>query len=234
VTLIRPRRLLLAALILGLCVPPSLAGPVTISGRFGSLQVPARSLQELGWERVVRQQYDFSCGSAAVATLLSFHYDRPTTEGQVFERMIRAGNAEQIQRQGFSMLDMKRYLDEQGLDADGFRIALDDFIAIGVPAITMVDTAGYKHFVVVKGVNDDSVLVGDPAAGTLVVPKAQFDALWNGTVLGARAEMEIAQRHFNHERDWAVRPDSPLAQGVNRTGIGSSLLTLPAPNELGR
>ncbi|MDI5891730.1 C39 family peptidase [Halomonas rhizosphaerae] len=210
------------------------AGQVAIANRFGSFQVEAKSLQEKGWDRVIRQQYDFSCGSASVATLLTFHYQRQTTEAEVFESMIRAGDAEQIQRHGFSMLDMKRYLDAQGLNADGFRISLDDFIRIGVPAITMVDTGGYKHFVVVKGIDADNILVGDPAAGTQVVPREHFESLWNGTVLGAREEIEIARNHFNHEQDWAVRPDSPLARGVNRSSIGASLLTLPARNEMGR
>lgn len=210
------------------------AGQVAIANRFGSFQVEAKSLQEKSWDRVIRQQYDFSCGSASVATLLTFHYQRETTEAEAFESMIRAGDAEQIQRHGFSMLDMKRYLDAQGLNADGFRISLDDFIRIGVPAITMVDTGGYKHFVVVKGIDDDYILVGDPAAGTQVVPREHFETLWNGTVLGAREEIEIARNHFNHEQDWAVRPDSPLARGVNRSSIGASLLTLPARNEMGR
>lgn len=210
------------------------AGQVTIFNRFGSFQVEAQSLQEKGWDRVVRQQYDFSCGSASVATLLTFHYQRETSEAEVFESMIRAGDAEQIQRHGFSMLDMKRYLDAQGLNSDGFRISLDDFIRIGVPAITMVNTAGYKHFVVVKGVDADNILVGDPAAGTQVVPKDHFESLWDGTVLGVREEIEIARKNFNNEQDWAVRPDSPLSVGVNRSSLGASLLTLPARNEMGR
>lgn len=230
-------RILTALLVAaGLTLGPMMAhaGPVTIAGSFGRFQVEAKSLQELGWDRVVRQQYDFSCGSAAVATLLTYHYDRDTSEAEVFEWMIRAGDAEQIQRHGFSMLDMKRYLDRQGLNSDGFRISLEDFVRIGVPAITMVDTAGYKHFVVVKGIDERHVLVGDPAAGTVVVPKENFEHLWNGTVLGARAELEVAQQNFNHEQDWAVRPASPVEQGVHRSSIGASLLTLPGRNEMGR
>lgn len=211
-----------------------IAGQVTIVNRFGNFQVEAESLQEKGWDRVIKQEYDFSCGSAAVATLLTYHYQRNTTEAEVFETMIRAGDAEKIQRHGFSMLDMKRYLDGSGLNADGFRISLDDFIRIGIPAITMVNTGGYKHFVVVKGIDDDNILVGDPAAGTLVVPREQFEQLWSGMVLGARAEIEVARQHFNHDQDWAVRPESPLSRGVNRSSLGASLLTLPAYNELGR
>lgn len=233
----RVRRLSAALLLIGTTLAAAQAagsGQVTIASHFGTFQVAASSLQEIGWKRVVPQQYDFSCGSASVATLLTFHYQRPTTEAEVFEWMIRAGDAEQIQQHGFSMLDMKRYLDHRGLDSDGFRISLEDFIRIGVPAITMVDTAGYRHFVVVKGIDSQHVLVGDPAAGTLVVPREHFESLWNGSVLGARADLDVAQRHFNHERDWAVRPSSPVDQGVRRTGIGAGLLTLPATNELGR
>lgn len=224
----------MASLLLILSSMNVIAGQVTIASRFGNFQVEAKSLQEKGWDRVIRQEYDFSCGSAAVATLLTYHYQRDTTEAEVFETMIRAGDAEKIQRYGFSMLDMKQYLDGRGLNADGFRISLDDFIRIGVPAITMVNTAGYKHFVVVKGIDDDNILVGDPAAGTLVVTREQFEQLWSGTVLGARAELEVARQHFNHDQDWAVRPESPLSRGVNRSSVGASLLTLPAYNELGR
>ncbi|MDR5866551.1 C39 family peptidase [Halomonas koreensis] len=210
------------------------AGPVTIANPFGTFQVEAKSLAEISWEGVVRQQYDFSCGSAAVATLLTHHYDRPTTEAQVFETMIREGDREQIETYGFSMLDMKRYLDAQGLPSDGFEITLDDFIRIGVPAITLVDTGGYKHFVVVKGVDARHVLVGDPAAGTVVVPRETFETLWSNKVLGIRSEVELAKRHFNSERDWRVRPASPLEDGVQRAGVGSYLLSLPGRHELGR
>ncbi|WP_148252378.1 C39 family peptidase [Aidingimonas lacisalsi] len=215
-------------------VSSAYAGSVNIAGSFGSFQVPSKSLVELRWDRVVPQQYDYSCGSAAVATLLTYHYDRETSEAEVFDLMFASGDKEKIQQHGFSMLDMKRYLDAQNLDSDGFRIELDDFIRIGVPAITLINTGGYKHFVVIKGMDEDRVLVGDPAVGTVVVPKEHFRKLWDGTVLGARREMELAQLHFNHEDDWRIRPDSPLKQGMRRSGVGSALLGLPGDNEMGK
>ncbi|GHC28969.1 C39 family peptidase [Aidingimonas halophila] len=213
---------------------PAQAGPVNIAGSFGSFKVPSKSLVEMRWDRVIPQQYDYSCGSAAVATLLTYHYDRPTSEAEVFDSMFASGDQEKIQQHGFSMLDMKRYLDEENLDSDGFRIELDDFIRVGVPAITLINTGGYKHFVVIKGMDDDRVLVGDPAVGTVVVPKAHFQTLWGGTVLGARRDMEIAQHNFNHGDDWRIRPDSPLKQGMRRSGIGTTVLNLPGPNEMGK
>ncbi|MGC3874413.1 C39 family peptidase [Halomonas sp. GXIMD04776] len=210
------------------------AGAVTIAGSFGSFNVEAKSLREMRWDNVIRQQYDFSCGSAAVATLLTYHYGRETGEAEVFKTMIREGNRNKIQAQGFSMLDMKRYLDYRGLDADGFKLALDDFVKIGMPAITLINTNGYKHFVVIKGTDDDEVLVGDPAAGTVVLPKSRFRTMWSGVVLGAREDVELARQNFNNEKDWRVRPNSPLKQGISRAGVGSMLLTLPGANELAK
>ncbi|WP_205742718.1 C39 family peptidase [Onishia niordana] len=221
-----------ATLILG--AQAAVAGPVTIANPFGSFQVKAESLNELRWENVVRQQYDFSCGSAAVATLLTYHYEQPTSEVAVFESMIQRGDAEKIRTYGFSMLDMKQYLDSKGLNSDGFRVKLDDFIGIGLPAITLINTGGYKHFVVIKGMDDGNVLVGDPAVGTVVVPKEHFETLWTGSVLGAREDMLLAKQYFNNDRDWRVRPESPLRQGMQRSTIGSAILSLPGRNELGR
>ncbi|MDI4636405.1 MULTISPECIES: C39 family peptidase [Halomonadaceae] len=222
------------AAFLSLATQPAWAGPVTIVSPFGSFNVKAESLNELRWESVVRQQYDFSCGSAAVATLLTYHYERPTSEAEVFESMINRGDADKIRTYGFSMLDMKQYLDSQGLNSDGFRVKLEDFIGIGLPAITLINTGGYKHFVVIKGMDDGNVLVGDPAVGTVVVPKEHFETLWTGTVLGAREDMLLAKQYFNNDRDWQVRPNSPLQRGMQRSAIGSAMLPLPGRNELGR
>lgn len=224
---------LLGVLAFALCAAAA-AGPVNISGSFGSFNLKPKSLQEMRWDRVVRQQYDFSCGSAAVATLLTYHYERPTSEDEVFKAMISVGDRAKIRAQGFSMLDMKRYLDARGLRSDGFRMELNAFLKIGVPGITLVDTQGYRHFVVVKGLDDDTVLVGDPAVGTVAIAKQRFKDIWRGAVLAARADIQTARQHFNSAGDWRVRPRAPIDRGIPRAGIATMQLTLPARNELGK
>jgi len=58
-----------------------------------------RSIKEIkfqrAFQRTTHQQYDFSCGSAAVATLLTFQYGRPTDESSVFKAMFVAGDQAQ-------------------------------------------------------------------------------------------------------------------------------------------
>lgn len=197
-------------------------------------RVPVTSLAEERWERVIPQQYDFSCGSAAVATLLTYHYGIPTTEEEVFRTMFRQGDQQRIRAQGFSLLDMKRYLDSLGLNAGGFRMTVDDIARIGVPVIVLVNTGGYRHFVVVKGVRDGEVLAGDPAGGAAIVSRELFENIWTGIALGARDRIEVARSNFNDPADWALRPQAPIGRAVNRTGLGLYTLTLPGRSEFGR
>lgn len=205
------------------------AGEVTATAVGGVFGVPVTSMKELRTSRVVMQQYDFSCGAAAVATLLSFHYNRPTAEYGVFKTMFDKGDQAVIRERGFSMLDMKGYFESLGYHADGFRLKLDRLQAIGVPVITLVDIGGYKHFVVVKGMDDGRVLVGDPAFGTSVMDKDYFAGIWSGTILAIRDKPQEARKQFNQQVDWKVRPRAPIGHGVARDGISAFTRYLPSP-----
>ena len=73
-------------------------------------ELPVTSMLGRRFETVVRQQFDFSCGSAALATLLRYHYEDPQNEQTVFLGMFQDGDQAQIRKLGFSLLDMNRYL----------------------------------------------------------------------------------------------------------------------------
>ena len=123
------------------------------------------SLQERKFHRIVQQQFDFSCGSAALATLLTYHYGNSVSEQQVFRYMWQRGNRQKIRREGFSLLDIKHYLEAHGYRADGFQTDLDTVRRVAVPVIALITDHGYHHFVVVTGMRGDKVLVADPAIG---------------------------------------------------------------------
>lgn len=190
----------------------------------GSVRLPVTSLRAGRTANTLIQQYDFSCGSAALATLLTHHYRQPTTEQEVFEFMYRTGDQERIRQQGFSLLDMKRYLAQFGMQADGFALDLDKLNEARTPAIVLINENGYQHFVVVKGLQHDRVLLGDPAQGTRALTRQQFDAVWPSRLLFV-IHNRIGQGQFNLARDWRVAPRSPLAQGVNRDSL--TAITLP-------
>lgn len=207
---------ILAALTLACWAGPAGAGDTTITFGAGTASVPVVSMKEARFKGVVRQEHDFSCGSAALATLLTYHYGRPTSEREAFEAMFAAGDREAIQRYGFSMADMQRYLASVGFRAEGYRVPLDKLSEAGVPAVTLINTQGYAHFVLVKGIKDGLVLVGDPAMGMKSIPKAEFEAIWQGVVFVIRDQVERGRTHFNIAEEWHIRPKAPIgvAQGL--------------------
>ncbi|ANQ86191.1 peptidase [Azoarcus olearius] len=189
----------------------------------GSLSVPTVSLREARFVTTLRQQYDFSCGSAAVATLLTHHYGHPVNEAQVFQVMYASGDQAKIRREGFSMLDMKRYLDQLGFITEGVEATLDQLAAVGVPAIALIQEHGYAHFVVVKGLRNASVLLGDPAMGTRVVSRTDFERNWRSGILLV-VNNNVDRARFNQEVDWRVRPRAPLARGLDNNTADVQLL----------
>ncbi|WP_017925447.1 C39 family peptidase [Thioalkalivibrio sp. HL-Eb18] len=202
-------------------------------GMIGSMNVPVESLKDLRFRSIVPQRYDFSCGSAALATLLTYHYDRPTTEVETFDSMFRHGDQDLIREQGFSMLDMKHYLEgQQGLPADGFRIGLDDLENLGVPAIAMIETRGYRHFVVIKGLEGGRVLVGDPALGVKSYTRHEFQRVWvNDILFIIREDVDLARHRFNASETWAAVTRAPIESGVVRSDLASFTLHLPRASD---
>jgi predicted double-glycine peptidase len=208
----RKSRLLGAAALLaaGLALwPEASQAEVRLSGEAGgNYRVKVMSWWEIPFRTVVRQQYDFSCGSAALATLLTHHYDMPTPERTTFARMWKAGDQAAIRKVGFSMLDMKNYLGSVGLRAEGYRLNRDALSKLDRPAIVLVKIKGFKHFVLVKGVRDGRVLVGDPMLGLNQYSIDDFMELWNGLAL--MIVQKDDQPAFNLASDWGPWVKAPM------------------------
>jgi predicted double-glycine peptidase len=184
----------------------------------GGFAAQAVSVKEARFTRTLHQQFDFSCGSAAVATLLRFHYGMPVEERHVFASMFQRGDQGKIRKQGFSMLDMKQYLARLGLKADGFDLPVERLETEKVPAIVLLSERGYRHFVVVKGVSRGRVLIGDPAMGTRAISLQRFHHLWVNHILFVVINKR-ADAYFNHPEDWRVAPGAPLQLAIDRDRI---------------
>jgi predicted double-glycine peptidase len=218
----------LFSLLIGL---PAFAGEVTIDN--GGVTRHVASIRELRFAHVIRQQFDFSCGSAAIANLLTYGYERTVSERDVFSLMWAKGDQASIQKVGFSLLDMQTYLAAIGLNSDGYKVDFDQIVTVGVPAITLITTKGYNHFVVVRGVRDGQVLIADPALGLRKLAKEDFLKIWSGILFVITDAAPIARAHFNAEEDWALVPIGPVARGMDqqRLGLTASYLNLPLRNE---
>ena len=229
----RPRLLLstaVTAVLFGLCQAQAQVALLPNTGG-GSYAIPLTGIKQARLQGTLLQQYDFSCGSAAIATLLSYQYSYPITEREVFEQMYARGDQQKIRREGFSLLDMKRFLATRGFEADGFQQPLDKLNEAHVPAIALINENGYHHFVVIKGLERDRVLIGDPANGTRAVPRAAFEAGWNQPHLLFVIHNRMDSARFNLAADWRVAPRAPLGAGVNRAGLADIALPKLGPGQ---
>jgi uncharacterized protein len=223
----------LAFVLLGLWLSAGAhAGTMALNDNAGqTYTLHIATLKELKFRNTIRQRYDFSCGSAAVATLLTYQYNFPVNEQVVFEQMYAHGDRQKINKEGFSLLDIKLYLASIGFDADGFRASLDQLQKANLPAIVLIEDRGYHHFVVIKGIRYGRVLVGDPARGTRAIPLDRFTQLWkNGLVFVIHNRRQFAR--FNTDSDWHNAPVAPLGIGIDRRGLDTITMSKYGPGDI--
>jgi len=195
----------------------------------GAFSVPVVSIRDQRFLNTLRQQYDFSCGSAALATLLTHHYAYQVSEQDVFREMYERGDKAKIKKEGFSLLDMKAYLDAHGFQADGFQADIEQLFTAGIPAIALITENGYHHFVVIKGLRAGRVLVGDPAVGTRAMTSSRFKELWFNRILFViRNNLELAR--FNADDDWRAAPVASLGDGIYH-GAAETMLPKRGPSD---
>ncbi len=133
---------------------------------------------------IVRQAYDYSCGSAALTTLLNGYVGTQLTEQQTMNGLLKFGETEKIiERRSFSLLDMKRFVAAVGLESGGYKGEFSDLVKQGQPTIVPISYAGFKHFVVFKAYKDGRVYVADPALGNISFDEVRFQEIWENNTL---------------------------------------------------
>ncbi|MBN9614264.1 MAG: hypothetical protein BGO25_13825 [Acidobacteriales bacterium 59-55] len=179
-------RILLAAAMTSLALPSASAGAQTLI-RVPETQgsKPIRTLKDLRDQGVVRQRWDMSCGAAALSTILTYDFNDNTPEAAIVVWILHRVNPVRVRaRGGFSLLDLKRFAQARGYTAEGFSgMSLADLAAEESSVITPIRFKGFDHFVVVKGIIGDRILLADPGFGNITMKATRFVKIWkNGIV----------------------------------------------------
>jgi predicted double-glycine peptidase len=175
---------LVVAAALGLtAATTSLASEITLhhdGTRVGKRLV---SVREIKMQYIIQQEYDFSCGAAAIATLLTYYFGDPVTEKEIVLGIAERADIDKVlQRRAFSLLDMKRFAQARRYEAVGYRMDFDYLAELRQPVIVPVTIRDYKHFVIFKGIAEDRVLIADPAFGNTTMRVGNFLAAWPSRV----------------------------------------------------
>lgn len=168
--------LTLAALCLGAHAGEVRFGNVLPNGAMYVSRV--ESMHEARFRYIVRQHTDYSCGAAALATILRYAYGLKVDEHTVIEGMLAVSDPKVVQEKGFSLLDIKHYVESLGMRGRGYRVTVERLHTVRIPTIVLMDVRGFRHFVVLKRVNRDTVDLADPILGNRTLPLKQFLADW--------------------------------------------------------
>lgn len=218
------RRLLKASLplaVIGLIYAPLTAASeilfsgVAASGGLYSTRVV--SMKEAKYKNLVRQNTDYSCGAAAVATILRYAYGLDASEAVVMEGMLEVGDANIVRSKGFSMLDMKRYVESLGLRGRGYRLSEARLKKLRIPVVVLMDINGYKHFSVLKRISNGEAFLADPVLGNKVMSFDAFRQAWANRVVfavigsGFVRDTPLLEIPFKLTNSHWMRNHSPLA-----------------------
>ena len=144
-------------------------------------ELPATSLRALRDAGVVKQRYDYSCGSASLATLLTYGFNDPVDENALLRALLDPLSAEELadlQKKGLSLLALQQLAQQRGYKAQGFRVYQSQLAKLSRPVIVFVKPHGYEHFAVLKGLRGDRVHLADPSLGNARMPLYRFLDMW--------------------------------------------------------
>jgi predicted double-glycine peptidase len=140
-----------------------------------------RSLLEMRRNAVVIQTHWWSCGAAAVATLLTSYYAIPVTETETLTLIARSNPhaaADSSIGQALTLLALKQALQAKGIESKAYRLdaaTLYDYFSRGGLPLIMRLSYPQAHFVVGIGIVEDSIAVADPSFGERLID-------WTGLV----------------------------------------------------
>jgi predicted double-glycine peptidase len=182
------------------------------------------TLKELRDRNVIKQQTDYSCGAAALATLMSYYFGDSTSEKDLLKQLQSGLSEDQAaikKLYGFSLLDLKNVAQEEGYQAAGFHLTMEQLKRLVAPVIVFVMPGGYHHFAVLRGVSGGRVFLADPARGNLRMSMARFASEWDGTVfvLGKPGEENLTDFPLALPRGDYIQPELLWVERTAQRGL---------------
>jgi len=119
---------------------------------------------------IVMQSTEYSCGPAALATVLQNMGFNVTEQ----ELKVLAGTDET----GTSMYGLAQAAQSKGLNVAGMRLSIDE---LRPDMIVHVIKDGTPHYRVVREVTENSVKLADPSLGNIEMTREKFNEIYTGT-----------------------------------------------------
>lgn len=149
------------------------------------IRKPIRSVREVREQNVFMQQHEYTCGAAAVATLMHYVFGIDVTERELLEtieQQLDPADWEIKFATGLSVEDLMKAArsEKYGFEAEARELAMEDLLQLEIPVLVHLATDKFQHFVIYRGVVDDRVFLADPLRGNIRMSVADFQKQWTG------------------------------------------------------
>ena len=162
-------------------------------GRSDELDRKFHNWQARRFHDIERQRTDFTCGAASLSIISQQYWGKPIKEPQFTDAIHKSHTDEEwkdIQKNGLSMLDLKRAAAKFGLAAEGLKMTIAQLRKVKGPILIHLDKGFIQHFSVFKGFQGDRAYLADPISGNSRVPIYRFEQEWTGYALAVWVEGE--------------------------------------------
>jgi predicted double-glycine peptidase len=148
------------------------------------------------------QTTEFSCGPSALASLLTFYYQDPTTEWEVMRL------SHTLERRTTSLTGLGEACLAKGYEATGYTMTLQQLMEqidkSGVPVLVHFQTPT-RHYALVAGQVKDYILVSDPDFGNVSMDRIDFVRRWSNRALVVSSETRPVHREILVDRQKSAR-----------------------------
>ena len=150
--------------------------PLSFSGH--TFRANVQSIKEIKEEEAILQTDEFTCGAAALATVLREYGDDDATEG-----MLLSMETQLVKGKGLSLFQLQTLAERRGFKAEGYKMELANLYDVTAPLILHLAMPEGGHYMVYKGIQGDRIFLIDPGEGNIRMSLERFVSLWTGHCL---------------------------------------------------
>ncbi|WP_084112196.1 cysteine peptidase family C39 domain-containing protein [Campylobacter helveticus] len=136
-----------------------------------------KSYQEIKNEKVIRQNYEESCGAASLATLINILDDSNLTELD----LLKAMSGQQLYTDMVSFADLNDAVKKLGFQSKSYKIdrkILESIMSVPI-LVKIEDDPRFPHFVVIINHKGNYLQIFDPSYGEYISSKREFYSVWD-------------------------------------------------------
>ncbi|EGK1134271.1 peptidase C39 [Campylobacter upsaliensis] len=150
---------------------------MTLLPLFLKAEFVVKSYQEIKNEKIIRQNYEESCGAASLATLINILDDSNLTELD----LLKAMSGQQLYTDMVSFADLNDAVKKLGFQSKSYKIdrkILESIMSVPI-LVKIEDDPRFPHFVVIINHKGNYLQIFDPSYGEYISSKREFYSVWD-------------------------------------------------------